>query len=206
MQKIMKKLLILVMALIVTSVYAGDGVGKLSIGDKALLTEVKMKDVSGKSISIADASKENGVLVLFSCNTCPFVLKWEERYNDIKAWADKNNVGMIVLNSNHTKRAGDDSLEAMQAKAKAKGYKFSYVVDEESQIANAFGGQTTPHAFLFNSANQLVYKGAIDDNYDSASDVKQAYLKDAIASLAKGEEIAVSVTKPVGCSIKRKLD
>jgi len=202
----MKKLLVFVMVLVVFSGYAGNKPGQLSIGDKAVLTDVKMTDVTGKKVSLTDVKKENGLLVLFSCNTCPFVMKWEGRYNDLKAWADKNDVGMIVLNSNYQKRDGADSMEAMKEKAKEQGYKFYYVVDDESQIANAFGGQTTPHAFLFDGDFELAYKGAIDDNYDSADGVKEAYLKDAMSSLSSGKEVAISETKPVGCGIKRKLD
>lgn len=180
--------------------------GKLGIGDKPVYTEVKMDDVSGSKISLADVKKENGLLVLFSSNTCPFVMQWEGRYPDLKAWADKNKVGMVVLNSNHQKRDGDDSFEAMKKHAKEKGYNFYYALDDQSLIANTFGGQTTPHAFLFNSKMELVYKGAIDDSYKSADEVKQPYLKDAISSIATGKEIAVKETKPVGCSIKRKID
>lgn len=202
----MKSLVFLFVLLLSFSVYAADNTGKLEVGDKAVLTDVKMTDVSGKSLSLEDVKDKNGVLVLFSCNTCPFVKKWEGRYNDLKAWADKNDVGMIVLNSNYQKRSGDDSMEAMQQKAEEHAYSFYYVVDEESKIANAFGGQTTPHAFLFDGDFELAYKGLIDDNYDSADDVSKAYLKDAIASLASGEEVAITETKPIGCGIKRKID
>jgi thioredoxin-related protein len=186
--------------------YAGDGKGKMELGDKAALTNIKMTDISGTNLSLAEARKENGLLVLFSCNTCPFVLQWEDRYPELKTWADKNKVGMIVLNSNHLQRNGVDSYEAMKKHASDKGYNFPYVVDDESLIANAFGGQTTPHAFLFDSTLELVYKGAIDDNYENASEVKNAYVKDAISNLAAGKQIAVTETKPVGCSIKRKLN
>jgi peroxiredoxin len=196
---------ILLMAVSV-SVFANGNAGKLGIGDNAVLTDVKMEDVSGVNISLKDVKKENGILVLFSSNTCPFVMQWEGRYPDLKAWADKNKVGMIVLNSNHQKHNAEESLEAMKKHAKEKDYNFYYAVDKESAIANAFGGQTTPHAFLFNSKMELVYKGAIDDSYKSAEDVKQPYLKDAISSLSAGKEVAVSETKPVGCSIKRKID
>jgi len=188
------------------SVFANGNNGKLGIGDKAVLTDVKMEDVTGAKISIADAKKENGILVLFSCNTCPFVMQWEGRYPDLKAWADKNKVGMVVLNSNHQKHDSDESLEAMRTHAKGKGYNFYYLLDKESAVANAFGGQTTPHAFLFNSKMELAYKGAIDDSYKSAEDVKQPYLKDAISNLSGGKEIVVTETKPVGCSIKRKIE
>ncbi len=202
----MKSLVFLFVLLLSFSVYAADNTGKLEIGDKAVLTDVKMTDVSGESLSLEDVKGKNGVLVLFSCNTCPFVKKWEGRYNDLKAWADKNNVGMIVLNSNYQNRSGDDSMEAMQQKAEEHAYSFYYVVDEESRIANAFGGQTTPHAFLFDGDFELAYKGAIDDNYNSADNVSKAYLKDAIASLGSGEEITITETKPIGCGIKRKID
>jgi peroxiredoxin len=202
----MKNLVTLLLILLVVPVFAGDNTGKLEIGDKAVLTDVKMTDVTGKAVSIADVKKENGVLVLFSCNTCPFVVRWESRYNDVKKWADKNDVGMIVLNSNYQKRSGDDSMEAMQQKAKDIGYNFHYVVDKESQVANAYGGQTTPHAFLFDGDYKLAYKGAIDDGNGNMDRISKEYLQDALKSLGSGAKVAVTETKPVGCSIKRKLD
>ncbi len=200
----MKKLMILF--LVIASVSAMASEGTMGIGDKATLTDTKMLDVSGEKVSLSDVAKENGLLVMFSSNTCPFVLQWEGRYPEIKEWADQHNVGMIVLNSNYGNRDGVDSYEAMKKHARDKNYNFYYVVDEDSKIANAFGGQTTPHAFLFDSDMELVYKGAVDDNYKSADDVKQAYLKDAIKSLSNGQEVAVAETKPVGCSIKRKTN
>ncbi|TNF39644.1 MAG: redoxin domain-containing protein [Bacteroidetes bacterium] len=202
----MKKVLFFLMLTASFTVYSSNKVNNLAIGDKPVISEAKMDDVSGAKISLADVKQENGLLVLFSSNTCPFVLQWEDRYPEIKAWADKNKVGMVVLNSNHTKRDSDDSFEAMKKHAKEKGYNFYYALDDQSVVANAFGGQTTPHAFLFNSKMELVYKGAIDDSYKNAKEVKQPYLKDAITSLSGGKKIAVAETKPVGCSIKRKVN
>jgi thioredoxin-related protein len=200
----MKKVLIILM--VIAFVPAMAVTGTIGIGGKASLTDVKMLDVSGERISLADAAKENGLLVMFSSNTCPFVVQWEDRYLELKTWADKHNVGMIVLNSNYNNRNGVDSYGEMKKRASEQNYNFHYVVDEESKIANAFGGQTTPHVFLFDSSMELVYKGAIDDNYKSGADVKQAYAKEAVASLANGQKVAVAETKPVGCSIKRKTD
>ncbi len=180
--------------------------GTIGIGGKATLTDVKMLDVSGEKVSLADVTGENGLLVMFSSNTCPFVLQWQDRYNEMKKWADQNKVGMIVLNSNYGNRDGVDSYEAMKKHAKDNNYNFHYVVDEDSQIANAYGGQTTPHVFLFDKDMELVYKGAIDDNYKSANEVKKNYVKEALTSLANGGEVAVAETKPIGCSIKRKTN
>ena len=202
----MKKLVFVAIMAISVTAFAGQKGEKLSIGDKAVLTDVKMKDVSGESVSLNDAKKANGLVVLFSCNQCPFVLRWEDRYDDIKKWADKNDMGMIVLNSNYAKRSGDDSFEAMQAKSKEQNYNFYYVVDKESKIANSFGGKTTPHVFLFDGDFKLAYHGAIDDSHKSAADVSKTYLKDAIISVGAGNAVALTETPPVGCSIKRKVE
>ncbi|MBN1820166.1 MAG: redoxin family protein [Prolixibacteraceae bacterium] len=202
----MKNLIFGLFVLATFTASAGEKVGKLEIGDKAVLTDVKMKSVSGTELSINDVAGKNGTLVIFSCNTCPFVMRWEGRYPGLKEFAEENGVGMIVLNSNYSNRDGVDSYTAMVEHAKEKGYNFPYVVDQDSRIANAFGGQTTPHAFLFNNKMELVYKGVIDDNAADPSAVKKAYLKDALESLGSGDKIAVAQTPPQGCSIKRKLD
>ncbi len=200
----MKSLLTICLIFIAAAVWASGN--QLQIGDKAVLTETKMVGIDGENHSLEDLKKENGIVVIFSCNTCPFVIAWEDRYNDIAEWATKNKVGVAFLNSNYKKREGDDSLDAMKAHAAEKGYQFPYLVDKESMLANAFGGQTTPHVFLFDGDFELVYKGAIDDNYKDANEVVETYLKDAIESLAAGEEVAVAETKPLGCSIKRKVE
>ncbi len=199
----MKKLVFLFFAV---SAMLVSTAGNLEIGDKAKHTNVKMVGVDGKSISLDEAKQENGLLIIFSCNTCPFVIKWEDRYNGLKEFADKNNIGMVVLNSNYKKRSGDDSLDAMKKHAKQNSYQFSYLVDKESLIANSFGGKTTPHVFLFDEDFKLAYKGAIDDNYDDAGKVNNHYLKDAMKSVASGQNIKLAETKPVGCSIKRKTN
>lgn len=202
----MKNLVVLLLAMFILPAFAGNGDGQIGVGEKALYTDVKMLDISGEKVSLEDIKMENGVVVLFSCNTCPFVLRWEDRFPEIKAWADKNKVGMIVVNSNHQKRSGSESFEAMKEHAAEMKYNFRYVLDENSLLANGIGGQTTPHAFLFDGSMTLAYKGAIDDSYKSADDVSEAYLKNAIASLGNGTKVAVAETKPVGCGIKRKVD
>lgn len=198
----MKKGFLLMFAMVLGFAFMANS-QKLEIGDKAVLTDHKMADISGKQYSISDVKGENGVLVMFSSNTCPFVIKWEGRYIETKKWADQNKVGMIVLNANCANRNGVDSMEEMKKHAAAKGYNFPYVVDAGSKIANSFVGQTTPHAFLFDKDMKLVYKGAIDDNHDNAAAVKKHYLKDAISAIASGRKVEIAETKPVGCSIKR---
>lgn len=184
--------------------YAGGS--QLKIGDKASHTSVKMKGVSGEMLSLDDARKANGVVLIFSSNTCPFVKKWEGRYNTVKQWADEHKLGLLVVNSNYRNRDGVDSFAAMKKHAKEHDYQFPYLVDKNSLLANAYGAQTTPHVFLFNKDFSLVYKGAIDDNYDDEAAVENAWLKMAIESVAAGEPIKQAETKPIGCGIKRKVD
>lgn len=178
----------------------------LAIGGKIPTGKGLMKNIDGKETDLLGQSKANGLVVIFSSNTCPFVVKWENRYSMIKKICDRFSIGMVMINSNTMKRDGDDSYELMQAKAKEKGYTWPYLLDENSVFANACGAKTTPHVFLFDKSYKLVYKGAIDDNYENASEVKQSYLVDAISALASGTKIEPAETKPVGCSIKRKID
>ncbi|MFZ5553058.1 MAG: thioredoxin family protein [Bacteroidota bacterium] len=181
----------------------------LNIGDAAPLADVKMKDVSEKELSLNDIKKESGLLVVFSCNSCPFVVGgeesegWEGRYNGLYSICKSVGIGMVLVNSNEAKRDGDDSFANMQARAKDKKYKSYYVMDTGSQLANAFGAKTTPHVFLFGSDMKLIYKGAIDDNVKSPKEVTSHYLQMALREVKSGKAITTSETKAVGCSIKR---
>lgn len=183
---------------------SGEPVEPLTIGSSLPKAELKMKDVSGKEVSIKDVAKENGVLVMFSCNTCPYVVKNQDRTIAMAEYAQKNKVGVIVLNSNEAYRGEDDSYEAMANYAKEQKYKWSYVVDKNHVMADAFGAKRTPEIFLFDKNMKLVYHGAIDDNPSDASAVGRHHLKEAINELAAGKAITVKESKSVGCGIKRK--
>lgn len=178
--------------------------GPLPIGSAMPKADVKLKDVSGKEITIKEAAKKNGVLVMFSCNTCPYVIKNQERTLEIAAHAEKNNVGVIILNSNEGQRDDADSYEEMKAYAKTQGYKWNYVVDKNNEIADAFGANRTPECFLFSSDLKLVYHGAIDDNPSDAGSVSRQHLKVAVDELAAGKDVTVKESRSVGCGIKRK--
>lgn len=176
---------------------------ELEIGSTMPNPETKMMDVSGKEVSLNDAKSANGLLVVFSCNTCPYVKLSESRIKELGSFTKQNKVGIILVNSNEAQRGEDDSFEAMKSYAKAQGYTFSYVVDKNSNLANAFGATRTPHCFLFDKSGKLVYRGAIDDNIKEPNDAKEHYLKDAIAAIASGKAVKTNSTKSVGCSIKR---
>jgi len=174
----------------------------LSLGDAAPMATVKMKSVDGRELSIADVAGAKGMLVMFSCNHCPYVKAWEDRIAAIGNGAPAQGVGVIVINANDPETYPDDDYAAMQKRAQEKGFKFPYVVDATSDVARAFGATRTPEVYLFDAAGRLVYKGAIDDNAQDAAKVQHRYLADAIDALAAGRELGDRETKAIGCSIK----
>jgi peroxiredoxin len=200
----MKKILLLFAAAASLAVMAFTIKETLPIGSNMPKADAKLKDISGKEVSIKEVTKQNGVLVMFSCNTCPFVIKNQQRTIDVAAIAQKNNVGVVILNSNEGQRNNADSYEAMKNYAKEQNYKWHYVVDANNEIADAFGANRTPECFLFDKDLKLVYHGAIDDNPADASNVKRKHLQEAINEMTAGKEISFKESKSVGCGIKRK--
>jgi len=199
----MKKILLSGVAVAAFSLVSFAPVDELAIGAAMPKGDLKMQDFTGKQVALNDVMGENGLMVMFSCNTCPFVIKNEERTKEVSLYAQKNKVGVILVNSNEGQRSGDDSYEAMQLYAKTKGYEWHYVVDKNSVLADAFGAKRTPEVFLFDKNRKLVYHGAIDDNPSNAEAVKRQHLKIAIDELVAGKEISVKTSKSVGCTIKR---
>lgn len=176
----------------------------LPIGAEMPKSTVKMKDISGKEVSIKEVVKDNGILVMFSCNTCPYVVKNEQRIIAIGDFAQKMGVGVILLNSNEAQRTSDDSFDEMKSYAQSQKFNWNYVIDKNSEIADAFGANRTPECFLFDKNLKLVYHGAIDDNPSDEMAVTRRHLRTAIEELTSGKEISVKESKSVGCTIKRK--
>jgi len=200
----MKKILFMMAPLAIAATMAFTFGEPLSIGSSLPKADLKMQDVNGKMISIKEAAGTNAVLVMFSCNTCPYVVKNQQRTIAINDYAKKMKLGVIVLNSNEAYRGEDDSPEAMKAYAKDQKYNWSYVIDKNNEVADAFGANRTPEVFLFDKNMKLVYHGAIDDNPSDATAVGREHLREAINELVAGKDISVKETKSVGCTIKRK--
>ena len=194
----MKKILIPIMGL--TFLLAGE----LEIGSTMPLKDLELADISGKNITLANAKGDAGTLVVFSCNTCPWVIRWEDRYVSLANTYAQKGIGIIAVNSNAARFGGEDSLEEMVEHAKNNGYNFPYAQDPESELASAFGATKTPHIYLFNGDDKLVYRGAIDDNAKNAKKVDVPFLANAIDALLVGNPINPQITKALGCSIKFK--
>ena len=172
---------------------------EISIGSKMPGSDYILKNINGKESELSTYKKENGLLVIFSCNTCPWVIRWQDRYNPISELCSKNNIGFVAVNSNASQHDGVDSFDSMKEHAKKYEYIFPYVLDSGSRLAKAFGAMVTPHVYLFDKNGDLRYRGAIDDG---PKRVKHNYLVDAINSVSKGKSVRTKTTKSLGCSIK----
>jgi len=199
----MKRILVAASLLTAFSLMAFTVNESLPIGADMPKTDVKLKDVSGKEVTLKDAKKQNGLLVMFSCNTCPYVIKNQSRTNEICKYAMSQGVGVVILNSNEAQRGGSDSYDDMKDYAKGQGYNWYYAVDKNHELADAFGASRTPEVYLFNKQGKLVYHGAIDDNPSDASSVSRNHLKEAINETVGGKDVSVKESRSVGCGIKR---
>jgi hypothetical protein len=204
----LKALIILAAIAFGATAFTFGDVESLDIGAKAPKAKMKMNSTTGDMYSLEDLKKGNGLLVVFSCNTCPFVVGsdrgtegWEGRYNDLYKACNARAMGMVLVNSNEATRDKGDSMNDMVAHAKeAVIQDIPYVMDIRHSVADAFGAKTTPHAFLFNGDMELVYKGAI---VDSAANVEHKWLTDAVVNCSLRKPIEPNTTKAIGCSIKR---
>ena len=178
--------------------------GVLPIGSDLPKADVKMKDIKRGMVSMKEAKKKNGLLVMFTCNTCPYVIKNQQRTNAICKYALTNDIGIILINSNEAQRNDVDSYEAMKNYATSNGYEWYYVIDKDNVVADEFGANRTPECFLFNKDLKLNYHGAIDDNPGDDGNVTRQHLKQAIDEVLNGREVSVKESRSVGCSIKRK--
>ena len=175
----------------------------LPIGSQLPKGEVQMPDISGNGISMKSAKGKNGILVMFSCNTCPYVIKNQTRTKAICSFALQHNIGVILINSNEAQRNDEDSFDAMKEYAKDQEYKWYYTIDKNSQVADAFGASRTPECFLFNNELKLTYHGAIDDSPGDARSIKREHLKESINEMIAGKKVTVPETRSIGCVIKR---
>lgn len=171
-------------------------------GDKA--TDFKLKSVDGKMYSMSDYKNAKGFIVVFTCNHCPFAVKYEDRIIDLAKKYESKGYILLAINPNDPEAQPLDSYDLMKVRAKEKGFTFPYLFDEGQKIYPQYGATKTPHVFLLDKNLVVKYIGAIDDNVEDASAVKVKYLENAIAALDKNQTPSPETTKAIGCSIKTK--
>ncbi|TMU50486.1 thioredoxin family protein [Flagellimonas algicola] len=173
------------------------------IGDMA--TDFSLKNVDGSMVSLSDFDTAKGFLVIFTCNTCPYAVKYEDRIIALDKKYKPLGVPVIAINPNNPDLSPDDSLAKMKVRATNKGFTFPYLLDEGQQVFPQYGATRTPHVYLLDkttNGNAVRYIGAIDDNYQDASKVKEKFVESAVDAMLAGKEIEVTKTRALGCRIK----
>ena len=190
---------LLLAACMIAPAQAGKYNSEKNIGDQPSAW-VDLPGVDDKSHSLKDLARFEVVVVVFTCNSCPYAVDYEERINKLaeKYQGDASRVAVVAINVNKIEA---DQLPAMKKRAEERKFKFPYLYDESQQIAKAFGAVRTPEFFVLNKERRIVYMGAMDDN-TKADQVKTRYLEDAITATLNGQSISATETPPVGCAIR----
>ena len=174
----------------------------LEIGESA--PDFNLPGVDGKNHSPADFADAKVLIVVFSCNHCPFIVGSEDRMNALYADYGPKGVAMIAINSNETDNHPTDSFEHMVARAKEKGFQFPYVRDESQEVALAYGALRTPHFYVCDAQRKLRYTGRMDDDPREPGKATTHELRDALDALLEGKQPPVPLTNPIGCNVKWK--
>ncbi len=178
---------------------AGVGVGQAAVA-------FNLPNIDGKSVSLADYSSAKGVIVVFTCNHCPYSVKYEDRIVALDKKYKSLGYPVVAINPNDATAYPDDSFDKMKVRAKEKGFTFPYLHDESQAIAKAYGALRTPHVYVLQregTAFTVRYIGAIDNDTE-AKNITEKYVEKAVDALLTGQTVAMAETKAIGCTIKWK--
>jgi peroxiredoxin len=183
-----------------TNLVTGDG---YTIGDVA--ADFSLPNVNGDILSLADFEDAKGFIVIFTCNTCPYSVAYEDRIIELdKAYKSKG-YPVIAINPNDPAAIDGDELADMKFRATEKVFTFPYLQDVGQQVYPQYGATKTPHVFVLQKEgkNNIVrYIGAIDDSSRNPEKVKKRYVEEAVDALLAGKSPSTTKTKAIGCSIK----
>ncbi|MEO0895107.1 MAG: thioredoxin family protein [Bacteroidota bacterium] len=170
--------------------------------------DFSLPNTQGGQKSLQDYPESQAFVIVFTCNHCPYAIAYEQRLIKLHKILTDKGVPLIAISSNDVRQYPQDSFENMIRRAEEKGFPFPYLYDESQEVAKNFDAKRTPHAFLlaknFEGLWQIVYSGAIDDNYRSEQNVKKSYLLEATESVLAQETVSQSHIEAVGCTIKWK--
>jgi peroxiredoxin len=171
----------------------------LDLGAKA--PDFQLQGADGKRYSLQSFEGNPELVVVFTCNHCPYAQAYEGRLVSIQKDYAAKGVKLVAINSNDDNSYPEDSYPNMVKRSKEKGFNFPYLRDADQSVVTAYGAVCTPHVFAFDKERRLRYRGRIDDSKDP-SQVKSNDLRDALDDLVAGKAVRVPDTKPFGCSIK----
>jgi peroxiredoxin len=173
------------------------------IGIGSPVVDFSLKNVDGKTVAVGDFADKSVLVVVFSCNHCPYAQAYQDRLIALQNQYKSKGVQFVLINPNDPKKQPQDSFENMQKRAAEKKYPFPYLIDETQAIARAYGAARTPEVYVFGPDRKLIYQGRIDDNTEEKQ-VKAHDLKNALDLIFAGtpDKISPNVTKAFGCTIK----
>lgn len=174
----------------------------MNLGDKA--PDFSLQGVDGKTYALKDFGAASALVVVFSCNHCPYVQAYEDRMIALQRDYEAKGARFALINSNEADNYPEDSFANMAARAQKLGYNFPYLRDETQQVARAYNATHTPHLFVFDAQRRLAYTGKIDDNWQDAAAVKQPFLREALDDILAGRAPRLAQTQAIGCTIKWK--
>jgi len=175
---------------------------ELPMGSSLPSVDASLQRVDGTSVDVDGLQGSTATVFLFWSNQCPWVKKYEDRVQDLVESFQDDGVQFVLVNANDASAFPQESLEASRARSQEAGYSASYVKDPGGTLAKALGASRTPHAFVFDQTNTLVYAGTIDDSPGDPSNVSKPYLRNAIQAVVSGSEVPVADTRAFGCMIK----
>ena len=173
------------------------------IGDIA--TDFNLENIDGKFVSLSNFNHAKGFIIVFTCNTCPYAVLYEDRIEALNKKYASQGYPLIAIMPNNVQTKPGDSMKSMKQRAIDKGFTFPYLIDAGQKIYPQYGATKTPHVYILESTTRgpvVRYIGGIDDNYKDATLVKTNYVEDAIEALKKGNIIKQTTTRAIGCSIK----
>lgn len=176
--------------------------GGYVVGDQA--ADFNLKNVDGKSYSLAGIEGAKGYIVIFTCNHCPYALAYEDRIIELHKKYAPLGYPVVAINPNDKNVQPQDSYDNMVKRAQSKSFPFLYLYDETQAVAHTYGAMRTPHVYLLDGDRKVRYIGAIDDNHEEPENVQERYLENAINALREGKDVAVKETRAIGCTIKWK--
>ena len=176
----------------------------LEPGDAGLAFDLPNANPDGpERCSLSDLVTDNGCVVVFTCNHCPYVIGNESRIESIASRAREEGMGFVGINSNDPDNYPTDNWEHMQKRGIAMSY--SYLHDASQEVANAWGAERTPEFYLLDRNGTITYRGRLDDSPRDPNFATTSELSDAIDALLADESPDVSRTDSIGCSVKWKV-
>jgi glutathione peroxidase-family protein len=174
-----------------------------TLGD--VVADFRVKNVDGRTLSLADYRQQKGLIVVFTSNHCPFSKAYEDRLIALDRKFASQGYPILAIMGNDPTVYPDDSFENMKTRAQEKGYTYAYAMDETRAVAGAFGATRTPQVYVLKRTNDqfiLEYVGTIDDSPQNGAGVQRRYVEEAVSSLLANRPVQSPITKPIGCAIK----